>query len=147
MDETAYRATRRAVNPLPCVFEKALLARCADCTLAVRHALAEREAVACASPVARTNCTTLLALVAERSAFALRLPRGGEPLPHAVTMKLQCGGLRGLGESLGLAETDVHGLVVAAQGRHGRLADLPWPAIVAAVAGWQVRPRRARGAP
>jgi len=144
MDETAYRAARRAVNPLPCVFEKALLARCADCAVAVRHALAERESVACASPVARTNCATLLALVAERAAFALRLPRGGDPLPHAVTMKLQCGALRGLADSLAGEDPEVHGLVVAAQRRWGSLADLPWPAIVAAVAGWQLRPRRAR---
>lgn len=144
MDETAYHEARRAGIPVPCAFEKALAARCADCTLAVRHALAEREAIGCASPVARCNCATFLALVSERAAFALKRPLTSGPLPHAVTMKLQCGGLRGLADSVGRAPTDLHGAVVAAQARYGSLTDLPWPAIVAAVAAWQGRPRRSR---
>ena len=143
MDENAYRETRRAVSPLPCAFEKALMARCADCTLAVRHALAEREAVACGSPVAHANCSTFLALALERSAFALRLARREAPLPHSVTMKLQCGGVRGLGECTGHAQQDVHGVVALAQARFGSLTDLPWPTIVKAIAAWSVRPRRA----
>jgi hypothetical protein len=143
MDETAYREARRAVSPLPCAFEKALMARCADCTLAARHALAEREAVACGSPVAHTNCSTFLALALERSTFALRLARREAPLAHSVTMKLQCGGVRGLGECTGDARQDVHGLVALAQERFGSLADLPWSTIVAAIAAWSGRPRRA----
>lgn len=144
MDEASYRATRRAVNALPCVFEKALLAGCADCARVTRHALAEREALACGSPVARTNCETLHALLRERSAFAVRIPPAGAALPHAAAMRIGCGGLRGLAESVGRTTADVHGLVQAAQERYGSLVDLPWPAIVATIAGWQVRPRRAR---
>jgi hypothetical protein len=142
IDEAAFQAARDAANRMPCVFEKALLARCAGCEVAARHALAEREAIACSSPVARTNCDTLLAMLRERSAFALKLPAGA-PLPHAVTMKLQCGGLRGLQQALDVDESDVHRLVVAARERHGGLAHLPWPAIVAAVQSWQGRRRHA----
>ena len=141
MDESAYRAVRGSVNPSPCVFEKALLAGCIGCTVAVRRALAEREAIACASPVARTNCATLLALVRERSAFALKLVRPDAALPHAVTMKLQCGGLLGLQSAVTAGPADVHALVAAAQHRFGTLVDLPWPEIVAAVAAWQGRRR------
>ncbi len=140
MDEAAFRALRRAANPQPCVFEKALLARCAGCEVAVRRALAEREAIACSSPIARTNCDTLLAMLRERSAFALKLAPGA-PLPHALTMKLQCGGLRGLRQAVDSGESDVHRLVVAAHGRHDGLAHLPWQAIVAAVLAWRGRRR------
>ena len=140
MDETAFRAARGAANPQPCVFEKALQAGCADCELAVRHALAEREALACASPVARTNCATLLALLHERSAFALKRPPDA-PAPHAVILKLQCGGLAGLRRSVDAGLTDVHRLVTAAREHHDSLVDLAWPEIVAAVVSWRGRRR------
>jgi hypothetical protein len=144
MDEAAFRAARAAATPLPCAFEKALLARCADCENARRHALAERESIACASPVARTNCATLVALTRERSAFALKAPPGA-PSPHALTMKVLCGGVVGMQRALGSDERDVHRLVVAARERFGSLDALPWPEIVAAVRAWQGR-RRTSGA-
>ena len=80
MDESAFRAARGAIDRQPCVFEKALLARCADCGLAARHALAEREAIGCGSPVARANCATLLGLLRERCAFALKIGRRDGPV-------------------------------------------------------------------
>jgi len=152
MDEAAFRATRGTVAGVACVFEKALLAQCAGCGHAVRHALAEREAIGCRSTVARANCATLFGMLRERSVFALRIGPTDAPLPHATTMRLQCGGLTGLAfavvageasESVGAG--DVHALVAAAQARYGTLSDLPWPALVAAVAGW--RGRRRRGDP
>lgn len=141
MDEAHFRAARRTIAAQSCVFEKALLARCADCELAVRRALAEREAITCGSPVARTNCETLHALLRERSAFALKLAPSGERLPHAVSMKLACGGLGGVGECVSRPADNVHRLVQAAQERYGSLCDLPWPAIVQAVAKWEGRRR------
>ena len=72
-----------------CVFAKALLSRSAVCELSQRRALAEREIVECTSPVARMNCTTLAALLHERARFALRLPRPGQPLMHALALRLQ----------------------------------------------------------
>ena len=146
MDESAFRAVRGAANPQPCVFEKALQARCAECELAVRHAVAEREAVACASPVARTNCATLLALLRERSAFPLKLAPDAAA-PHAVTLKVQCGGLAGLRRVVDSGGTDVHQLVSAAREQHGSLVDIPWPDIVAAVQAWQGRRRQAERSP
>jgi hypothetical protein len=145
MDESRFHAARRAIAGQPCVFEKALLAGCAGCGLAVRHALAEREAIACASPVARTNCETLHALLRERSTFALKLAPSAGQLPHAVTMKLACGGLYGLGKCVSQSPEDVHRLVQAAQERHGSLVDLPWPSIVQAVVEWEGRRRHGAG--
>ena len=140
MDERAYRDARGAAVPLPCVFEKALAAGCAGCATSVRRALAEREAIGCASPTARTNCATLAALLRERAAFALRLPPAG-PLPHAAVMRLACGGLAALRDCAAPEEPDVRRLVASAQARFGSLADLPWPQVVAGVLAWQGRRR------
>ena len=154
-----------------CVFDKALLARTAGCSLVQRRALAEREWLACGSPPARINCETLLALLRERSTFALRLPRG--PVVHAQALRLQCGGLHGIRRAVaagcgageagdedhedheghegheghvgdaGDATPDVHRLVGDAQQRFGRLAELPWDAVVREVVAWP--PRRRHG--
>ena len=147
MDEAQFHATRNAVAACPCVFEKALAARCADCTLAIRHALAEREAIACRSPLAHTNCETLRALLRERSAFTLKLGPSALQLPHSVAMKLACGGLAGIADCLHRAPNDVHALVQTAQERYGSLLDLPWSVVVDAVAKWEGRRRHGAGSP
>jgi len=140
LDEAAYRAARGAAVPLPCVFEKAIASGCARCATSLRRALAEREAIGCASPTARTNCATLAALLRERATFALKLGPGA-PLPHAATMRLACGGLAGLRLCVDPDETDVRRLVAAAQARFGSLANVPWPGVVAAIVAWQGRRR------
>jgi hypothetical protein len=142
MDDAAYARARAVANPAPCVFEKALLAGCATCELAQRHALAEREGVACPSPTARINCATLLALLRERATFTLRLPGPGEPLRHARAMQLQCGGLQGLCNALAAPEADVHRMVMQAHARIDSLLDLPWGGIARDIAAWQARRRR-----
>jgi len=142
MDESAYRAARDSANPQPCVYEKALAAGCATCATSVRRALAERETIACTSPTARTNCETMAALTRERAAFALRLAPGA-PHTHAVTMRLACGGLKGLRRCVDPDEPDVHRLVTGAQAKYGSLLDLPWPDVIVEVMAWQGR--RAHG--
>ncbi|MBK6675351.1 MAG: hypothetical protein IPG52_00170 [Rhodocyclaceae bacterium] len=144
MDEAAYRSARGGVNRLPCVFARALLARCAVCQLASHHALAERESIACTSPVARAECGQLAGLLREKSAFALRLANTRRILPHAMVMKIQCGGLAGLRDVLDAEAPapDVHRLVLLARARHGDLAALPFSAIVKGVAAFQPRKRR-----
>ena len=125
-----------------CIFSKALLARAAVCELAQRRAVAEREIIECPSPVARTNCGTLSALLHERARFTLRLPGSGQPLMHAQALRLQCGGLQGMQQALATPVADVHRMVGLAHERHGSLTDLPWASIVQAVAQWQ--PHRSR---
>jgi len=126
---------------LPCVFEKAMLSGCGHCSLSKRISLAERELVACSFGVANINCQTLANLFRERATFALRLPRLSQPMVHAKTMQLQCGGLEGLKISLGLQAIDVHLMVQQAQLHHGSLLDLPWQQIVANIAAWRLRRR------
>jgi hypothetical protein len=145
MDETAYKSARGEINPLPCVFEKALLSRCVVCDLSVRHLLAERETVACTDPLARAACGELSGLLREKSSFALKLTEAARILPHAMIMKIQCGGLGGLRDVLDPAAPapDVHRLVRRAQAEYGALDALPFSRIIQGVSHWQGRRRPA----
>lgn len=146
MDETAFRQARDAVNPHPCPFEKAILARCCACPLSEPRHIAEREAVACREPAARESCVALRGLLRRNSAFALKHPPIEGPLPHAQEMKVQCGGLAGLQRTLADAEEvgDIHTLVQAACRSPGGLAGLPYSAIIQSVAAYQTRRRAGR---
>lgn len=132
------------INRLPCVFERALLSQCAVCELARRDSVGERETVACSSPLARAACGTLYGLLREKSAFALGVKEARRVLPHAMVMKVQCGGLNGLKQALmpDAHAPDVHLLVREANGRLGSLDALPFSEIVQGVAAWQGRRRK-----
>lgn len=150
MDEAAFRHAKGEINRLPCVFERALLARHAVCECAVRHQIAERETIACAQPVARAACGELLSLLREKSAFALGVADARRILPHAMVMKIECGGLDGLRDALapGAPAANVHALVRAGIDTHGALADLPFERIVRGIAAWKGRRRHGtRNAP
>ena len=134
-------------TPGSCVFSKPLQARVAVCERAERHTRGERDFIDCTSPVARTHCATLAALLHERARFALHLPRPGQPVIHAQAMRLHCGGVLALQHALGATQPDVHRLVGAALARFGSLTDLPWASIVRELAGWQGRRARRPVAP
>lgn len=145
MDETAYKSARGEINRLPCVFEKALLSHCVVCELSVRHLLAERETVACTDPLARAACEQLAGLLREKSAFALKLTATARILPHAMVMKIECGGLAGLRDVLDpeALAPDVQRLVRMAQAEYGALDALPFSRIIQGVSHWQGRRRHA----
>lgn len=140
MDEVAYRHTREQAPGLPCVFQSALLSRCATCELAAKRSLAEREVWVCTLPTAHINCETLSRLFHERATFPLRL-HPGSPMTHAMEMRLQSGGLLGMQQVLGTAKADVHQMVQQAQRAHGSLTGLPWAQIVESIVNWQPRKR------
>jgi len=140
VDEAAFREMREQRNPLPCVIHAALLALQAECELAQRRSLAERETMACPSAPAHLNCETLERLFLERATFPLKL-HPGAPLTHATVMRLHCGGLQGLQQALAAEKPDVHRLIAQAQQAHGSLTELPWPDIVARIVAWQPRRR------
>lgn len=134
-------------GPGACVFGKGVLTRHIGCELAQRHAQGEADLVSCPSPVARANCSTLAALLRERSTFMLRLPSVEQPLTHAKALQLQCGGVRALQQALGAGEPDVHRLIGLAHERWGSLLDAPWAVLVSAIAAWQARRRGAAPEP
>jgi hypothetical protein len=148
MDEIAFRNVRGEINRLPCVFERALLARHAVCDLALRHQIAERESISCAQAAAHGACSRMSELLREKSAFALGLTATRRILPHAMVMKIQCGGLDGLKALLDAEATapDAGRLVRLAAERYGDPDELPFSEIVQGVAAWKAR-RRHRGAP
>jgi len=144
MDEHSYHNFRKEINPLPCVFEKALLCQAAVCEASQRVSLAERELMSCREPVARAACNQLLTLLRQNSAFALKVKDTQRILPHAMTMKVQCGGLAGLKDLLDpeAHAPDVLKLVRLAQAEYEELEQLPFSRIVQGVAHWQIRRRR-----
>lgn len=145
MDESTYGAMAEGINRSPCVFERALLAGCAVCALVHRHALAEREALACTDPGARAGCRDFHARLRANSMFTLKLPDPTQRLPHALEMKLQCGGLRGLQrvllETVPAEPPEAHALIELAQERYGRLEEAPYSRIIQGVAAWTGRRR------
>lgn len=148
VDETAFRQVREDINRLPCVFERALLARHAVCGLALSHQIAERESIACTEAAAHADCAQMSELLREKSSFALGLTATRRILPHAMVMKIQCGGLDGLKALLDPAASapDVRRLVRLAAERYGDLGELPFSEVVQGVAAWKAR-RRHQGAP
>lgn len=106
--------------------------------------MGERYFVECRSPVSAINCATLAALLHERARVSFGLPCAGEPVTHAMALRLQCGGLSGLRQSLGATDTNVHALIGAAHERHASLTALPWQEILLAITCWQPKRRSAR---
>lgn len=143
MDEIAFRNARGEINRRPCIFERALLARHAVCELAANHQIAERESIACSQPAAHADCAQMAELLREKSSFALRLTATQRILPHAMVMKIQCGGLDGLKTLLDPAAStpDAGRLVRLATERYGDPGALPFSDIVQGVAAWKARRR------
>ena len=142
MDQPVVGPGRREAVQLPCcVFQRALLVRCAVCELARARQRRDGEVIDCASPVAWAACKELSGLLREKSAFALKQSRPARSLSSAAAMKVQCGGLKGFQAVLDPAAPapDVHRLVRLAVERHGELAALPFSQIVRGIAAWRGR--------
>jgi hypothetical protein len=146
LNEDAYHSARKDATPLPCAFEKAVLSRCCDCSMAERHNLAEREAAGCRSAVASQNCKTLRGLFKQNAMFVLKITHPGEALPHAKELKTQCGGMIGLQTQLDGTEpvivSDIHDVVVRAQKQYGSLQEIPFGEIVKWIGAFEARRRK-----
>ncbi len=152
MDEEAYRRIYRQVNERQCLYEKAILGNHASCGRMRKICLAEREAVHCESEAGHAACRAYLEALTRAARFALRVPGGGGPLPHAKAVRLQVGGIQGLhlalhpDAPLPRPVSDIHALLKRALARWGDFDTFPWPRIVQAVAAWKGRrPRRRSG--
>jgi hypothetical protein len=148
VDETAYRNAKGEINRLPCVFERALLARHAVCELAMTHQIAERETFCLLPAAAACECAQLAELLREKSAFALGITDTQRILPHAMVMKIQCGGLLGMKSAFDpeALAPNVRRLVRLAREQHGELRCAAVFRIVKGVAAWKPRRRHRRSA-
>jgi hypothetical protein len=148
MEENEYRETYQDINTLPCVFERAILVRCAACEQAKRLYLAEREAVACRSVDAHIDCGILQDLMHQNARFVLHQSHIDGPLPHAQEIRVQCGGISGLADLLGQRRPDdslntdnIHALVSMARKLYSNLSQLPFQQIVQGISRWKSRRR------
>ena len=143
MDDNAFRATWREVNPIPCAFEKALVSRNFRCAKAVWVNVAERETLGCATEELASACADLLQHLRHKAVFALHLTHADGVLPHAKEMKVQVGGLQGVQSVLAPQERtdDAQRLVAAARERFGDWQALPYGEIVKAIAAFTWRRR------
>jgi len=143
MNQDTQQDPRGVQTQYPCAFGKALLARCAVCELAELRAYAEIQTVVCSMPPAHARCVALRQLLRTKSVFALKQPDTAAAMPHALAMKLECGGLRGMHQVLDIQGTvpDIQQLHSVARARFASLADLPFEPIVGSVVHWQGRRR------
>ena len=144
MDEHAFMHALGSINPKPCAFGKVILSRHCACSKVIKLYAAEREMVACTVETEREQCSALLELLRQNSAFALKLTHITPPLPHGPEMRVQCGGLQGLQLEVDGAEevTDISALVAAAKLKFGSLDELPYSKIVQSVVSCEVRKKR-----
>ena len=146
LDENAYRDAYATVNPLQCVFERAILCRCCGCEHSVKRNIAEREAAGCLNAPAHALCVELKKELRRVAAFTLKLANPDEPLPHTKELKLQCGGILGVArvvtpETTGPV-TNIISVLLAATQQYGALANFPYQEIIHAVHTYEPRPRR-----
>lgn len=148
MSEDEFRSTYHTVNPQRCCFEKTLLARRAECHLAQRLNIGEREGVACSKSTAQQRCCRLLELLRHKAIFSLGLTRLDGPLPHAKEVKVQTGGLLGLqqllnpdAESVGMID-DIDQLLEHATATHPDLDTLPYETLARTIVKFEGRPKK-----
>lgn len=153
MEENEYKQAYHGLNPLPCVFEKAVLSHRCGCEKSRRLYIAEREGIACTCGESRKHCLDFLETLFQNARFALHLSHPEAPLPHAKNMKLQCGGLRGLQAVVdGSGKTgkrdaltgvvNIHRTLMRAWRIYVHVDDFPYQDIVKYISEYQVRPKR-----
>jgi hypothetical protein len=140
-NESAYKEARDAVIAIPCPFERALLSRCVNCSVARRLLLAEREAISCSDESANQRCRTLIQALHHNARFALHMDPD-QPWPFGKEIRAQCGGVLGLQEALGGGDGDVAALVRVGIERFGALESFPYSEIMRAVVHYEPRKRR-----
>jgi hypothetical protein len=132
MDELAFRQRLSGLPGLHCPFARAILGSCAACRETERVHIAEREIVTCRTPGSHARCRALYEQLRRSFSFALGSPPADAPLPHAQEMRVQCGGLKGLQQTLdGSAEVaDIDPMLAAAIAHWGAVEDFPYSEVV-----------------
>ena len=135
MDESAFREMLSGIVA-PCPFERSILRGCAACAQSEKMQVAERELVKCQNTASHSRCSELYAHLRRSFSFALGTLRVDTPLPHAQEMRVQCGGLKGLQDTLsGSAEVEnVDQLLQSALRQWGEIEDIPYSDVVHAAA-------------
>ena len=142
-NEDAYRDARESTIAIQCPFERALLSKCSNCTLAKRLLLAEREAISCTDRAANSQCQAFHEALHVNARFALQIDPAA-PWPFGKEIRAQCGGVLGLQAVLGdEGETaDIHRLIQDGITRFGGIETFPYSEIMRGVVHYEPRKRR-----
>jgi hypothetical protein len=143
-NEDAYKLARKTYIEHSCPFERALLSRCVNCARARKLNLAEREAIACGDPAVREHCQTFYQALHDNALFALKV-NPDAPWPFGKEIRAQCGGVRGLAQTLngtGDDTTDVATTVLHALQQHGNSDAFPYSEIMRVIVHYEPRKRR-----
>lgn len=132
MDETIFRQKLQALQQRLCPFRKAILSACVACARSDRVQIAEREVVVCSAVASHARCQELHGHLRHNFGFAVGTLHDEVPLPHAQEMRIQCGGLRGLGAVLAADPEvkDVDALLDHILQGVGSLGDIDFSAVV-----------------
>jgi len=145
-NEEAYKQARDSAIALPCPFERALLSRCANCHLARKLLLAEREAISCTENAANARCREFHRALHANARFALHIDTS-QAWPFGKEIRAQCGGVLGLRAALDGADAqaeapDIAILLDLALTRYPAVDELPYSSIMRGVVHYQPRKRR-----
>lgn len=149
MEENEYRKTYEQVSELRCVFEKALTAQQACCSLSRHFYLGDREGYGCQNEIASRQCAALLKQLREKGRFVLGLTDASAPLPHNKEIRIQIGGLRGLSlavdaQEASLEKPEIRELVRKAQALFEDFEALPFTTILPEIVSFAGRKKRRR---
>lgn len=119
-----------------CCFSDAVGTRVAGCTKAVKLTRQYRRTVECTDSRAHGVCAAWLDCVRRASTFALGTHQSPSALPRRAAVKLQGGGLLGMGDVIeehhqrGARIQDVSALLQRALNRYGSFDDVPLQRII-----------------
>lgn len=144
MDEREYKSLRSKLIPIPCVFEKSILALRTQCLKSTKKNIAEREVVLCSSEHASARCNDWLKVLRQKAQFSLHIADQTSVLPHSKEMKVQVGGILGLYKLLELepcedVQLDIFRALEACSGRISSFDDMPFEEIIREVAHFRLR--------
>ena len=157
MDEKEYRSAYHTINPIRCVFEKAINSRVCNCSRATRFNLADREGVSCEDDAAQKACVSLLGLLRDNGRFLLQQTAIDGQLPHNAEIKIQNGGIQGLLSVLSdsrlehasidnasPSEQDIATLINLAVQQYKSLEQLPYSDIMQVMSAFKTRRKTRR---
>ena len=147
MDEKEYRSAYQNLTPVRCVYEKAINSRICNCSQSTRFNLADREGVACNSPVGQQQCTDVLSELREKARFVLQQKSIDGQLPHNAEIKIQNGGIKGIVKAIGknsVNEKDINSLLFEAFATFNEVEQFPFREIVKDISMYQGRRRNKR---
>ena len=92
------------------------------------------------------RCEEVLEVLRGKATFALKLQQVDGPLPHAKELKVQCGGMLGVQESLTHEASelvdDIHQLLENAFAEYGSADTLPYSEVVRTITSFVPRKKR-----